>query len=330
MASVDVVVPSYNYGHYLRDCIESILSQDVDRLRLLIIDNASTDDSLTVASKLAQQDNRIEIVAHHTNLGPHASFNEGIDWARSEYFIIVCADDLLAPGALRRAIDLMENQLDVSFLVGVEISLTNEEIAGQEFSIAGEESSRIISGLEYVEQRCAAPGNLVTAGAVVVRTSTQKKAGYYRPSLPYTDDFEMLLRLATLGQVATTSRTQGVRREHEGNMSKTFWRERIRDLVEREAAFSSFFANEGKSLPNAAVLAALARKNIAAPAYWSAISHSCRGRFREAGALFRFAFNHSPISIIVPPIGYLISMPQPFRRVTNVLLEALGLRTETS
>ena len=45
MASVDVVVPCYQYGRYLRDCVASVLQQDIEDVRVLIVDNASTDEA---------------------------------------------------------------------------------------------------------------------------------------------------------------------------------------------------------------------------------------------------------------------------------------------
>ena len=107
-SSVDVVIPCYQYGRFLRDCVTSVLTQGIQNLRVLIIDNASTDDSVEVAQQLAGEDRRVEVVAHRRNLGPHASFNEGIDWAKSHYFMILCADDLLAPSCLPRAVSIME------------------------------------------------------------------------------------------------------------------------------------------------------------------------------------------------------------------------------
>src|SRR4051794_15159199 len=53
MASIDVVIPCYQYGRYLRDCVRSVLDQDVEQLRVLIIDNASTDGSAEIARQLA-------------------------------------------------------------------------------------------------------------------------------------------------------------------------------------------------------------------------------------------------------------------------------------
>ena len=108
MSTIDIVVPCFQYGRFLRDSVGSILRQDIDRLRVLIIDNASTDDSLDVARQLASEDKRVHIVAHDTNLGQQASLNEGIDWATADYFMILDADDVLAPGCLRRAISIMD------------------------------------------------------------------------------------------------------------------------------------------------------------------------------------------------------------------------------
>lgn len=56
MASVDVIIPNYEYGRFLRDCVTSVLRQNIEALRVLIIDNASTDDSVEVARALARED----------------------------------------------------------------------------------------------------------------------------------------------------------------------------------------------------------------------------------------------------------------------------------
>ncbi len=118
MANIDIVIPSYQYGRYLGECITSILTQGVEDLRILVIDNASTDDSVEVARQFAAKDPRIEVRAREKNLGFHASLNEGIDWASGEYFLIVCADDLMAPGSLRRALTVLDENRDVSFVYG--------------------------------------------------------------------------------------------------------------------------------------------------------------------------------------------------------------------
>ena len=61
MSTIDIAVPSYNYGRFLGDCLDSICAQEVDGLRVLVIDNASTDDSVAIAREAARADPRIEL-----------------------------------------------------------------------------------------------------------------------------------------------------------------------------------------------------------------------------------------------------------------------------
>jgi glycosyltransferase involved in cell wall biosynthesis len=86
-ASVGVAIPRYQYGRFLRDCVASALTQGIRDLRVLIVGNASTDDSVEVAQQLVAEDRRVEVVVRRRNLGHHASFNEAIDWASSKYFV---------------------------------------------------------------------------------------------------------------------------------------------------------------------------------------------------------------------------------------------------
>ena len=115
MSSIDVAIPSFQYGRFLRDSVGSVLRQNVDSLRVLIIDNASTDDSLDVAREIASEDKRVHIIAHERNVGPIASLNEGIDWATADYFMTLDADDLLAPGCLKRAMSILDKDESIVF-----------------------------------------------------------------------------------------------------------------------------------------------------------------------------------------------------------------------
>src|SRR5437870_3252196 len=100
MAKVDIVIPCYNYARYLEVCLRSVTNQSLQDLRVLIIDDASSDGSLLTARKLAQSDPRIEVAAHRENWGHIRTYNQGIEWASADYFLLLSADDLLAPGAL--------------------------------------------------------------------------------------------------------------------------------------------------------------------------------------------------------------------------------------
>jgi glycosyltransferase involved in cell wall biosynthesis len=303
VASVDIAIPCYNYARFLRECVGSVLSQGIADLRILIIDNASTDDSVAVARALAAADPRIAVHARPVNLGAQASFNEAVDWAASDYFMILCADDLLAPAALRRAVTLMEQDHAISFVLGRDIEFRDTGAPPLFAQTKDEARSQVMAGARFIEDRCTNP---VASASVVVRTKAQKQVGHYRPSLPYTDDLEMLLRLASLGNVAITDALQGVRRLHGANMGDVTGQSRAHDLAQRDAAFASFFAHEGARMEGAKRLRALARRYLAERAYWWAARSLLTGHRRDAADLITFALRRSPSMALLPPLNFLL------------------------
>src|SRR6185437_3108423 len=99
-----VVIPCYNYGRYLRECVHSVLSQAGADVRVLILDDCSRDATPEIGAALAAEDSRVEYRRHAVNRGHIATYNEGlIGWAAAEYCMLLSADDLLTPSALSRA-----------------------------------------------------------------------------------------------------------------------------------------------------------------------------------------------------------------------------------
>ncbi|MGH6762238.1 MAG: glycosyltransferase family 2 protein [Phyllobacterium sp.] len=305
MASVDIAIPCYQHGHYLRDCVASVLQQGVDDIRILIIDNASTDNSAEVARALALEDSRIEVSLHQINVGPHASFNEGVDWADADYFMVLCSDDLLTPDSLHSMMDIMERNPDVSFAHGNDVHW----LAGEARPDARASTNGwcIRDGRDFILDRCRAPERYIAAGMVLTRTSAHKKAGHYRQELPHTDDLEMLLRLATLGRVADCGSILGIKRMHAHNRTHDFLTERTRDLVERHAALESFFNHEGHDLTGWEHMLALGRRGISERAYWCGVKDLAHGR-RSGIDLLKLAVRLSPRTAIIPPFSYLSRM----------------------
>ncbi len=334
---VDVAIPCYQYGRYLRGCVTSVLSQGIEDVRVLVIDNASSDDSVEIAQQLATEDRRVEVVAHRRNLGPHASFNEGIEWASSRYFMVLCADDLLAPGALGRAVSVMDRTPGVGFAYGRALWLRPHEPMPDLASDTHGAPWRIVAGGDLLERFCRTAYDHVI-GPVVVRTVAQKLAGYYRPELPHTDDFEMWMRLACLGPAAETTACQGILRLHESNRPGLARQVAARDLPQHErqqrlahwhdeAAFESFFEHEGGRLPDSARLHRLARRSLAARAYWAAVGRLCRGQTGTSRDLWQFAINRRPLTAILPPLGYLLRRDDAVSRIIAAAFEPAMVRS---
>ncbi len=251
MSSIDIAIPCFQYGRFLRDSVGSVLRQDVDRLRVLIIDNGSTDDSLDVAREIASEDKRVHIVAHERNVGPIASLNEGIDWATADYFIELDADDLLAPGCLKRAMAILDSDEEIAFCHGFEQCMRDDKIPNVTPEDQLDVDWRISSGLEFIQSLCAKGYNFVGYSTVVRRTKIQKSIGHFDPHLTYANDMNMWLRLATRGKVAQTSAVQGFRRLHPGQITQVYRDRIVMDLAGHLSNFHHFFEHEGARIPDA-------------------------------------------------------------------------------
>ncbi|MCK1590087.1 glycosyltransferase [Bradyrhizobium sp. 169] len=246
MSSVDVVIPCYRYGHFLRDCVQTVLAQTGVTLRVLIIDDASPDNTAEVAQELARGDSRVHVLKHATNRGHIATFNEGITWAAADYMVLLSADDCLLPGALTRSARLMDDHPSVGLVFGraiVQESDRREVVATPPGLGPG---TRILSGIEFIHLSRAK--NIVLAPTVVVRTSLQKQLGGYSAQLTHSGDMEMWLRFAAHGKVGFVDENQAIYRRHTANMSKGYSPEQ--DLAQRKAAIEGVLSSCAPVLPN--------------------------------------------------------------------------------
>ncbi|MBR6134218.1 glycosyltransferase [Candidatus Saccharibacteria bacterium] len=93
---VSVVVPIYNVEKYLRECVDSILSQTLKEMEVILIDDGSPDGCGKIIDEYAKRDNRV-VVVHQKNSGYSAAVNRGIELARGEYIGIIESDDFIEP-----------------------------------------------------------------------------------------------------------------------------------------------------------------------------------------------------------------------------------------
>lgn len=247
MSSVSVVIPCYRYGHFLEEAVSSVLDdqQGVD-VRVLIIDDASPDDSAEVASKIAARDPRVEVLVHSVNKGNIATYNEGLlEWAQGDYTALVSADDRLTPGALRRARDLLDARPDVGFVYGTALWFWQDQpVPPPRSRLRG---WSVWPGEWWLERRLRQGENNITAPEVVVRTSLQKQVGGYDPRLPHSADQEMWARLAAHAHVGFLRGVdQAFYRVHGQSMRGTF--NALMDLRQKRLAFETTLDRYGDRL----------------------------------------------------------------------------------
>ena len=117
---VSVIVPCYNVEEYLRDCLDSLLSQTYADFEVVCIDDGSKDSTGSILTEYANRDNRI-VVHRQANAGLSAARNAGMELAQGEYVVFVDSDDKLRTETLAELVDIAEKEdLDhVAFLAEV-------------------------------------------------------------------------------------------------------------------------------------------------------------------------------------------------------------------
>ena len=288
MSAVDVLVPCYNYGRYLEQSVGSILGQDGVEVRVLIIDDCSSDDTPVVGQRLAAADQRVEFRRHEKNRGHIATYNEGLlEWASAGYCMLLSADDALAPGALARATRLMDQNPEVGMTYGMALVMVDDDATGPDGGAASDEH-KVVSGVKFLEHGFENANPVPTASAVV-RTSVQKRLGGYRPEYPHAGDLEMWMRFATEGPIGVVRAVQAYYRWHTSNMSHQHYGQLVSDLRELGEVGQDVLRRCGDRFPETGAWQRRFARSLSRRAVASASSAFNGGRMDECRARLEFA-----------------------------------------
>jgi glycosyltransferase involved in cell wall biosynthesis len=287
---VSVVIPCYNYGQYLPECVESALTQEGVEVDVLIVDDASSDDSAQVAAEIAAKDPRVKVLGHATNQGNVRTYNDGLALVTGTYAVLISADDLLTPGSLGRACALMEAHPEVGFVYGRPLVFTDDQPRPR--PATGPVRWTIWPGRQWFEIRCRLVENCICSPEVVMRTSLLQRLGFYRDELPHSGDLELWMRFALHADVGyIAGPNQAYYRDHSTAMHRARWSGALADHEQISAAFEMIFQDHRNMIPNRRRAEARVRRALAARALRLACGAYDRAPFdgAEAAALEAFA-----------------------------------------
>lgn len=129
---ISVIIPVYNVEKFIRQCLDSILSQTYKNYEVILIDDKSKDNSLDIIKEYEKKYSNFFVIENEKNSGPGASRNKGIDASKGEYIMFVDSDDYIEPNTLEDAINAAKKY--------------NADIVRYDFS-------RSISNIEYADRR---------------------------------------------------------------------------------------------------------------------------------------------------------------------------------
>nr|WP_070960543.1 glycosyltransferase family 2 protein [Hyphomonas sp. Mor2] len=286
MPSVDVVVPCYNYAHFLKDCVASILTQRDVEVRVLILNDASPDNTREIGEALAAEDSRVTYLENETNLGLIGTANRGLlDWASGDYALLLSADDLLMPSSLARSTALMEAHQDVHLVYGRALLIGDDFDHTQMPEDEGESESLVLSGADFI-RRNFTEGNPVASPTAVVRTTVQQDLGGYLPQFYHTSDMEMWMRFAAKGPVGAIKALQAGYRIHGASMSAPKINRAISDREEIYETCKFVTETWCQPIPEARDWLIALQRKLAQETYWLATKSRYSADERRACAAF--------------------------------------------
>ena len=105
--TLSVVIPNYNHGHYLRQLLEAICKQSFKPVEIILIDDASTDNSVEIIESMMREYPIIQLLQNEKNLGHIYSAKRGLDLIKGDYFLDFSADDQVMPGFFEKSMNLL-------------------------------------------------------------------------------------------------------------------------------------------------------------------------------------------------------------------------------
>ncbi len=183
--NITVAIPSYNKEKYIKRCIDSALENKNHISKIILVDNHSTDKTLSIAQEYEPE---ITCYQNESNLGMAKNWNRCVDLCDTEWLLILHADDELLPGAIAHYIDFVHKYPSVGLIHANSYSITEGDISTKSFT---EKKQKPFwkAGLEAMECHYG------VCSAVMVRKDVYDTLGYYIESLA--SDAEMWSRIAS-------------------------------------------------------------------------------------------------------------------------------------
>ena len=181
---ISAVIPCHDGGAFLEEAIRSIQAQTRPVHELIVVDDASMDDSAEIAERLGAR-----VIRMPNNVGPSASRNRGIREARGDVIAFLDADDYWMPGHCESVVALLERHPECSVAFSRIRSVGgNDGAPASPIYLADDTPSWVLWRLIFE--------NIITQSSAVVRRAALQQHGGYDETRRYSEDYELWLRLA--------------------------------------------------------------------------------------------------------------------------------------
>lgn len=200
--TVSIIMANYNGAAYLADAIESVENQTLRNIEIIISDDASTDASVGIVTKLMARDSRIRLLRSERNVGPAAARNKAIDVAGGEWIAVMDSDDLIHQERLAALVDLAREG-GVDIIADDLVEFCTDNVQPPRALLGGRSWKRPVAVdiVDYIQSN-----HLYGAGPQLGYLKPMFRSellaapnGRYDESLRIAEDFDLVVRLLLAG-----------------------------------------------------------------------------------------------------------------------------------
>lgn len=207
---VSICIPTYNHANVVGDALRSAMAQTYGSVEILVLDNASTDNTPQVVAEVTDSDARVSYIRNEANLGMVGNFSACISAARGKYIKFVCADDFLAPDCVTNMVDAFERNTGTVLVASARLLVDGTLVP---LRTAGFSSRSLLIDGSKVIRDCFFRGNLIGEPTAVMFRREQALRGF-REDYPQLMDLEMWMHLLQSGSMSYIARPLCKVRQH--------------------------------------------------------------------------------------------------------------------
>ena len=195
--SLSVILPNYNHARYITRAIIALAEQDCPPTEILVLDDASTDNSREVVEALAGRFPIVSLIANTENKGVAFRSQQGLEAARGQYIYFAASDDLVLPGFFRVALNALKQFPQAGLFCGETILLDgeSERIIGRRPSVRPRFTRGQITP-ERTSRLLAYSDNWIVTGSAILKRSAVLEAGGFNLRLGSFADGFMVRKIA--------------------------------------------------------------------------------------------------------------------------------------
>ncbi|MBD3275446.1 MAG: glycosyltransferase [Candidatus Marinimicrobia bacterium] len=209
---ISVILPVYNAQDYLKESIDSIRNQSYKDFELIIIDDGSTDNSMSIIESYKREDTRIRFIRNAVNRGNYPSRNHGISLARGEFIAVMDSDDIALADRFEIQLRYLQNNKDV-LLIGSQVLMIDPQ--GNELGVKGD----IPIKHDEINEKLLSGKWAIIHPSVMMRKDAVEKIGGYREKFRSCADHDLYLQLSEIGKVANLPDILLKYRQHYSSMT---------------------------------------------------------------------------------------------------------------